>query len=815
MGQLLGGAYLNASENKAGENSDGTIEGVVVESVSQQPLEYVNIVVYPHGEDYDEAITGIVSDEDGSFKFENLSWGKFDVRFSFVGFKPTVIEEITLEASDPTADLGKVEIDPTEEMMEAVEIHGEREMFSLDLDKNVFIVDSDMSSTGGSVLDIMESIPSVTVDYDGDISLRGSSDVNILIDGRPSHIESLDQMPATMIDRIEVITNPSARYDPDGTSGIINIIMKKEQQYGTGGMINFNAGTGDKYDGSLNLNHRREHVNIFGNYDFRIHSMEGYNVTDREHITTEGDTMQQLHQHEDFYRDGTFHNLRLGTDFFLDHQNTITFMTTFNLRDTRPRNYSQVNLFRPSETEMSTSMERQFKGFGREYVLNYTRDFDQEGREFMADLMVGFSGGETERDIIVEPNNDIKEEKEIKYAESSAPGTLITLQSDYVHPFGERSRFEAGVKSIIRDVEDDFRLYNEDPESGDLSLNTYYSNYFHYNETIHSAYGIYAFSAGDFHFQGGLRAEQHDSEGELRETVDEEDFERSFFELFPSAHLNYLLDDKNSLSLSYSRRINRPGISLLNPFVNYSDPMNISFGNPKLKPEFINSYELGYQFSQNRKELSTSLFYRQTDDIISREMTLTGGEDPQTITTFENLQQGVSTGVEIVGNYPVTSWWRINGNITYFYKYLEDERLPDWEHEDDVWKFQLTSNWEILERFDMQARFHYNSAEITAGRTRGGGCQQHGGQGVIDENYYLDLGLRADVLEGDGTISLRFSDVFKTRTFDMYTYGETFTSDLRRRRESRVLYLGFTYRLDDYRERRDIEREGSLLDEIE
>ncbi len=808
-------ANFNTIEAIRDKNSGGTIKGIVVESVSQQPLEYVNIAVFLHEKGNEEVITGTISDEDGTFKIENLPLDTFNVRFSFVGFKPKFVEKISLGDSETIVDMGQVEIDPGDEMIEAVEIRGERKLLSLDMDKNVFIVTRDMTSTGGSALDIMESIPSVSVDYEGEVNLRGSSNVTILIDGRPSHLESLDQMPATMIDRVEVITSPSARYDPDGTSGIINIIMKKEQQFGAGGMVNLNIGTGDKYNGSLHLNNRIERFNIFGNYDFRIHSMEGYNVTDRMHITTEGDTVRQLHQYENFYRDGTFHNFRLGTDFFLDPQNTITLMGRFNLRDTRPRNYSKVNLFRPSETEMSTSMERQFDGLGQEYVLNYTREFDQEGREFMADLMAGISSGETKRDIIVEPNNYNKEEKKIKYAESSAPGTLISVQSDYVHPFGDRSRFEVGIKSIIRDVEDDFRMYNEDPESGDLSLNNDYSNYFLYNETIHSAYIIYAFSAGDLHLQGGLRAEQHDSQGELRESDDEEDFSRSFFEPFPSAHLKYLLDEKNSLSFSYSRRINRPGISLLNPFVNYSDPMNISFGNPKLKPEFINSYELGYQFSQNRKELSTSLFYRQTDDIISREMTLTGGEDPQTITTFENLQQGVSTGIEIVGNYPVTSWWRINGNITYFYKYLEDERLPDWDYEDDVWQFQLTSNWEILERFDMQARFHYNSAEITAGRTRGGGCQQHGGQGVIDENYYLDLGLRTDVLEGNGTISLRLSDVFKTRTFDMYTYGDTFTSDLKRRRESRVLYLGFTYRLDDYRERQDIEREDSLLDEIE
>ena len=803
----LSGTITGTSEE---QQQLGALKGRVVESVSGQPLEYVNIVVLDQQDG--KVITGGISDDDGYFSVNNIPWGEYNVRMSFIGFEPLTLENISFSATNSLEDLGTVQIKPGDELMEDITIRAEREILTLNLDKRVFVVDRDISTTGGSALEIMESLPSVTVDYEGRVSLRGSSNVTILVDGRPSHLVSLDQLPATMIDRVEVITNPSARHDPDGTSGIINIVMKKSRQHGTAVMISTNAGTGDKYNGSVNLNHRIDNWNFFGNYDFRIHSMEGFNITDRDRITNEGDTLRQLHQYEDFLRNGTFHNFRAGTDFFIDHRNTVTLMGTFNLRDTRPRNYSEIDLFLPEEGGMSTSMERQFEGFGREYVLNYTREYDQEGREFVADLFYALSDGDTYRDVVVDPADpDMPEET--KYVESSAPGQVFTFQVDYSHPLSERSRIETGVKSIYRYMEDDFRFFDIDRETGNREINTDYTNHFLYSESILSAYGIYSVSSGRFQVQGGLRAEQHASDAEQRITLEE--FDRSFFSLFPSAHVRYLLDENNSFLLNYSRRINRPGISLLNPFVNYSDPMNISFGNPELKPEYINSYELGYRYSENRTEMNAVLFYRKTEDIISREMTLMGGDNPATHTTFENLQAGTSFGIELVANFPLTSWWRLNGNVSYFYTHLEDERLPDWEHEGDSWMLNLTSNWTILKRFNLQSRFYYHSPQVTAGRTTGGGCQQHGGQGIQDATYYLDLGLRTDILNGNGTVSLRLSDVFKSRGMDMHTYGESFTSGLSRRSQSRVLFLGFTYRFNDYRDRQERERDRSLLDEIE
>ncbi|TVR75154.1 MAG: TonB-dependent receptor [Marinilabiliales bacterium] len=794
----------------SGPSPRGVISGTVVESVSHQPLEYVNVIVYPRGGN--EVVTGGITAADGTFRIDGIPRGKYDISVSFIGFETSLIGEVNVDPASAETHLGTIELTPGEEMMEEVTVTAEREMLRLNLDKMVFTVDRDMTATGGSALDIMESIPSVSVDYDGRISLRGNTNVTIWVDGRPSHLESLDQLPATMIERVEVITNPSARHDPDGTSGIINVIMKRQRQPGTNGMLSFNMGTGNKYNGSVHMNHRADRFNFFGNWDYRRHGMEGYNLNDRNIITGQGDTLRQLHQHEDFFRRGVFNNFRLGTDFFISPGNTLTFYGAFNLRDTRPQNFSEVNLFLPSSQDLYTTMERQFNGFGREYVLNYTRNGGDNGRQFTADLFYSASTGETFRDIRVDESAD-PGASEIRYAEAYTPGRLLTLQADYVHPFNEQSRLEAGAKSIFRDVEDDFNFYDVDAETGEHVTNTDFTNYFIYSEAIHAIYGIYAHSFNRLHLQAGLRAEQHTSEAEQRVTGQYS--ERSIPNIFPSAHIRYLVDDRNALYMSYSKRINRPGISMLNPFVNYSDPMNISFGNQDLRPEYIDSYEIGYQYSQNRKSFSAALFYRDTEDMISREMTLFGGANPQTRTTFQNLMRGISYGVEAVVNYPLFRWWRMNATGSYYYNKLEDDSLPDWEHSGDAWRVQAISNWNIANTVNLQARFNYQSSEVTAGRTIGGGCQQHGGQGILDAMYYLDLAARMDVMNGNGTISLRLSDVFKSRGFDMFTYGPSFTSDLVRRSQSRVLFVGFTWRFNEYRQRTEREREGSLLDELD
>jgi outer membrane receptor for ferrienterochelin and colicin len=806
---------LLSASTLSGQQADqnrarGILSGQVVESISKKPLEYVNISLFRQQDT--TLVQGGISQKDGRFHIGEVPRGTYRIRFSFMGFETLWLEDQRITEQEPVLHLGQLAMHPGTGMLDAVTVTADRAMLVFDLDKRVYAVGSDLTATGGSAIDVMEAIPSVSVDFEGRISLRGSQNVTILVDGRPSHFTGLDQVPATMIDRIEVITNPSARYDPDGTSGIINIILRKQRQRGTNGMANVNLGTGSKANGSVHLNHRIDRLNLFGNYDFRLQQMTGLNLNDQDRINQAGDTLVFIRQAEDFYRKGLFNNARLGADYFFSDRQVLSISATYNLRDTRPRNYSQVGLHIPEYRDLETSMERHFRGFGQEYVLSYSHGFGQNGGKLLADAFFSGSSGELARDVVVEPVAS-PQDREVMYEQSDAPGSLFSLQADLTVPLGGATLLETGLKTLGRNVEDDFRFFDRNPVTQQYDLNNTYSNHFLFRESIHSLYGILSHGFGKFRLQAGLRAEQHDIRTEQRTTGEESD--RSLRNLFPSAHLRYAQDDAHSLSANYSKRVNRPSISMLNPFVNYSDPMNIGFGNPELQPEYIHSWELGYHYSANGRNVNTVFFYRQTNDIISRQMTLYSPDNPQTQTTFENLHHGISCGVELLAGLPLTRTWRFSGNLSYFNMRLEDDRLPDWKHEGDSWMIQGTSNWTILRRFDLQARFHYHSPTVTAGRTTGGGCQQHGGQGILNEVYYLDLALRTDVMRGNGTITLRLSDVFKTRTFDMYTYGDSFTSSLLRTTDSRVLFIGFTYRFNEYRQRQERDRGPSLLDELE
>jgi outer membrane receptor protein involved in Fe transport len=523
-----------------GGGIDGSVRGRVAESISGNPMEYVNIAVFSQAAD--ELVTGGVSAPDGSFRIGDIPGGTYRLRFSFMGFQTLTIEDVRITRQEHELNLGTVILQPGAEMMDAVTVTAEREVLMFNLDKRVFAVGSDLTATGGSAIEILEAIPSVSVDFDGKVSLRGSQQVNILVDGRPSHFVSLDQVPATMIDRVEVITNPSARYDPDGTSGIINIIMKRQRQYGTNGMLSLNAGTGNKANGSVHINQRIDRLNLFSNYDFRLQHMTGLNLNDQDRINSQGDTLAFIRQKEDFYRRGVFNNLRLGADYFIGENRTLSATAAYNLRDTRPRNYSQVGLYIPHYQDVATSMERHFEGFGQEYVLSYTNDFDRNGRKLLADIYYAATRGETLRDIVVEPVGGAL--KETKYDQSLTPGRMLSFQTDYIHPLGTNSRLETGVKSVYRHVEDDFGFYDLDPSTGLFEPNPTFSNYFLYTEFVHSLYGIYAGAVGNLQLQAGVRAEQHDVRSEQRTTEEEND--RTIRNLFPSFHLKYLPEGSHS-----------------------------------------------------------------------------------------------------------------------------------------------------------------------------------------------------------------------------------------------------------------------------
>jgi len=479
-----------------------------------------------------------------------------------------------------------------------VEVTAEREMMVSNLDKKIINVDKSIASIGGSAVDVMQNIPSVSVDVEGNISLRGSSNVTILVDGKPTGLaeissgDLLQQIPASSIESIEVVTNPSVRYDAEGTSGIINIVLKKRSLQGLNGLVSVTAGTGDRYNTSVNLNYRKDKFNVFAGYDNRLGKFKSTGTTERNTFKNEASML--LLQNQNMENERNMHNLNSGIDYMLNDFNTLTF--NFQMRR---MSFGNEGNNRSYEFDQALNTQENFNRFSKSerniqsnnYTLSYKRSFLTKGKELTADFMItdnAMSGKqnieETEIALGFDPDLSL-----LQRSNSNNTNRMYMAQANYAVPFSNGGRIETGFKSTITNLT--MRNYLFDYNYIDWILNEDAINNFDYFEQLHAVYGIYSSSFKKFKYQVGLRAEQLISESDIIKASD--NFNLSYLSLFPSVHTVYEISTTQQTSLSYSRRIRRPNNRQLNPYVDYSDSRDIRYGNPKLQPEFINSFELG------------------------------------------------------------------------------------------------------------------------------------------------------------------------------------------------------------------------------
>ncbi len=580
----------------------GTVSGKVIDKSDQIPVEYANIAIYRLRDS--SLVTGGITNNKGEFRIEKVPGGRHFAEVKFIGYNSFTVESFAITPKNVDANLGELQLEPASENMEAVVVTGQRKMLTHNLDKKVFSVDKDINAEGGSALEIMQNIPSLEVDMDGNLSLRGSQNVTILVDGKPSTYTSIDEIPASIIETVEVITNPSARYDPDGLSGIVNIVLKKKRDPGYHGMVTLNAGTGDKYNGSLNLNYREDKVNIFTNISYRQHQMNGVTLSDR--ITTLNTGESTLLQNQDFTRQGKFINVKGGIDYYINSSNTLTLSGGLNTRNFGMWDVTQTDYSTP--IQLSNQYFRQNDGFsnGNAYnaSLNYKLNGKQKGQELTADVFFFSMMGNNGSDMTQWWEQDIYETL-YEQTQTNFIGNNLTLQTDFVQPVGNGGRLEAGLKAMLRSQDNDYIFLNKTDNT--WTIDPLRSNNFIYSEQQYSAYAIYSntFANGKFSYQGGLRVEQAFTDAQQLATNDEP-IKRNFLNYFPSAHIKWDIDEKNSTQFAYSRRVSRPHTRMLNPFIDYSDPLNLSMGNPWLNPEFTNSLELSYYFNLPKTKLSVT-----------------------------------------------------------------------------------------------------------------------------------------------------------------------------------------------------------------
>lgn len=781
----------------------GTIRGRIVDDETGQPMEFVSVQLYRSRDS--SLVNGALSNSQGFFEITKVPFGRYYLQIKLIGYKSKAFDSIFVLPRNPDVNVGTILFENEVIQTKEVEVTAQKDIVSYQIDRRIYDVGRDLTVSSGSAVDVLANVPSVSVDIDGNVSLRGTGNVTILIDGKPSALlgfdrtSVLEQIPADNIERIEVITNPSAKFDPDGVAGIINIVLKKNTMLGYGAIFNLNAGTADKYNASINSNLRAENFNTTFGYSFRQFSMRGSTDATRNSFAPDSTFLSQL---QNFLRRGFFHRGQFALEWTPNTYNSLTFnanvgyfkrrtsdSTGYNFQD-MTRNYSN-QYYRLNNSEAPNS--------SYDLGLNFKRTFDTKEQELNANLLYTVYDGDDEAyynqffidTISITPQTKISQKNKTQQNNKN-----LIAEVNYVQPF-PFGRLEAGLKSSLRTIDIDYSFFNYDTTQNNWILNTSISNNFIYNENIYAGYLTFSSKSGNFGYQIGLRSEYASTSADQKTSASV--FKKDYFNIFPTVHLSYQLMNPNSIMFSYSRRVNRPSFMALNPFVDYSDPQNLSKGNPELKPEYVNSFEITDLHYLPKGSLNFTIFYRYTTDIISRVTRLL--DSNITETSYENLNRSNTVGFEIIWNQSFFDWWKLNWNFSYFY--LDVNGVPQYgvqPKNSRSWNTKLNSIFNIAKNIDLQLNMSYDSPVVTTG---GGGMYWRffsmGSVGHLDGIFTASLALKIDLLNERATINFRIMDLFKTINYNLTTDGSNFTSQMNRTRESRIAFLGFQYKLNEYK----------------
>jgi len=765
----------------------GTISGKVIDNNTNEAVEFATISII--SKKTQKTVNGGITNNHGYFEVQKLKSGSYKIIISFIGFNDFIKDDVKITPNMPTISLGKIRLQTNAETLESVDIVAEKEVYVTKIDKKVFNVDKDITSESASLLETMQNIPSVEIDQDGNVSLRGNSNVKVLIDGRPSSIMGsdlatiLEQFPANSVEEIEIITNPSAKYDPDGMAGIINIRLKKDKRKGTNGSILLAAGTNEKYNGSLNLNHRTGKFNFFGTYSFRHNNREYTKNALRQNILT--DTTNYLQEYKAGERIGNSHMINAGVDFYINEKSTISYTGNFNISNRKKTEDAEFNYLSENKILQDITLRNTYQPSNRSSFDNnlmFTSRFDKPGQELSTSLTYANSSSEGSGEYSDNYlNSDYTPVNDTTYKQSDQNNnnnTNYILQLDYTQPFNGNLKLETGFKSEILDLYNNYSLSNLDFKSNKYVIEPTSINTFNYQQQIHGVYAILSDKIAKFSWQAGLRYEYAQTKFDL--TYNNNNYKNTYQNFFPSAHLAYDLGNFSEVQLSYSRRINRPSVRSLNPYTNVSDPANVMVGNPYLEPEYINSFELGYSKRFNKFSLITSAYYKLINNVIKRYKYI--NDDGNGIITYTNLDSGTNYGLEVIGNLKFLKSMNLNASINMFRTVIEGNNEDNDLSNDALGlSSKLMLNGKLPKKFSLQFSGMYRSP-ITVP------------QGTIDAMYWADISIKKTILKDRGSVSLRLSDIFNTRAFNINISDYNFTQEMQYKGNSRVLYLSFTYK---------------------
>ena len=782
------------------ERPKAIIKGKVIDGTNGEPLDYATITILSKKDS--ALVTGGITDEKGTFTIET-KMGQYFAQIDFLAFQTKTVSTIPLGKEQFVADLGTIALAADAHTLGEVEVRAEKSQMQMSLDKRVFNVGKDLANTGASAEDILDNVPSVEVDVEGNVSLRGSGNVRILIDGKPSGLVGADNanglrsLPSNLIDKVEVITNPSARYEAEGMTGIINIVLKKDKKKGVNGSFDVTTGYPANYGVGVNMNFRREKVNFFVNYGLSYRENNGGGLTYQERYRDDLTLIQD--QTRNHNRGGWSNSLRFGADYFINKYNTLTGSFLYrksdedNLSTIIYKDYFNTATFDDLQ-EVTNRTDNEIENEKAiQYALNYKKTFDKKGQELTATVQYE-EDSETEGSDYLERyfdrnNTPIDRPDLLQESNNAESEKQYLFQIDYVNPISKEGKFELGLRSSIRDIRNDYEVNEFDDNISQPLLDfrgNPLSNNFKYDEDIHAAYAIYGDKKGKFSYQFGLRGEYSQVVTELIETNELND--RNYFNLFPSAFFNYEFSEKNAIQLSYSRRIQRPRFWYLNPFFTFSDARNQRTGNPNLDPELTHSTELGFINYFDKGTITSSAYYRYSEGTISRSVR-TVLDDQTTLSRPENLKDEHAYGLEFTVSYTPYKWWRINSDLNFFRAITDGSNISeDLKADTYTMRGRATSRMTFWKEVDMQLRFSYRAPRATP-------------QGRSKAISSIDLAANTDVLKGKGTLTLSVRDIFNTRKYRSETFLDDFYSDSEFQWRTRTATLTFNYRLNQKKKR--------------
>jgi len=783
------------------------ITGSVIDQETNQPLEYATIVLRPTNGD---PVDGGLTDVNGNFKID-IRKGTYNISVEFISFKSYKLPNKEIIGD---LNLGKIMLEADSQALDEVEIIAEKTTVEIKLDKKIYNVGKDLTVRGGTVSDVLDNVPSVSVDVEGNVALRGNDNVTILINGKPSGLvglnstDALRQLPADAIEKVEVITSPSARYNAEGTGGILNIILRRSKLQGFNGAITTNVGYPAQAGISGNINYRTGDFNFFNTTSYGYRNSPGLSTSETQYfnkkfddngilISDDPDTF--LNERRETERKGNSFNTNFGLEYYINKSTSLTAAILFGNRDSDSETTNMIK-----EYDINDNLINESSRFDpendidktTEFSLNFNKDFKSDGHKLTADFQYEDTS-EDEDSLISQDGTDAEKVRTYETQKE------ILLKTDYVLPIGENSQFEFGYRGEFNNLDTDYTLaFNE---NGTFVIDTDVSNNLIYKENVNALYTQFGSKIKDkFSYLLGLRFEDTDVTVDQRTSNDYQD--RNYSGFFPTVNLGYELNEKQSLTFGYNRRIRRPRSRYINPFPSRSSATNLFQGNPNVNPSYSNTVDLGYLNRFGKLTLNSSVYYQHATDVFTfisedtGETALVGGtEIPIIRRTPINLATNNRFGFEFTVTYRPTKNWNMNGNFNLFNsETIGEYNGTDFGAENLSWFIRLNNKVTLPANIDWQTRLFYMGPSEDAQNKRKG-------------MFSTSMAFSKDIFKEKASLTFNISDLFNSRKRAMESFTPTFNSDSEFQWRQRSFNLAFTYRFNQKKKRQ--QREGGMDDD--